>query len=96
MEEEIVNKKSCINCKYYIEHFIWFNCKFIKANCGHCAVNPNTKKFRKTLPLANGCPKWEDENIKYLEFHERIVSKLKQMSKQINYLVQFFDAYDTE
>lgn len=88
--EDII--KSCENCKYYVEHYFWWKYKFIRTACGHCAINPNTKKFCKTLPLKNGCEKWENEDIKYIERNNSIVNTLQDALKQINYLIQYFEA----
>lgn len=84
-------KKSCINCRHYVEHYIWDKYRFRQTACGHCAVNPQTKKFLKSMPLKHGCDKWENGEIKIAEREERIEKELRYTVKQINRIIKYFE-----
>lgn len=84
-------QKACTNCKHYLEHYYWDKYKFRQTACGHCAVNPRTKKFRSSMPLKHGCDKWESCQNKADEREERIENELRRMVKQINKLIKYFE-----
>ena len=34
-----VSKNTCVNCKYFIQHYVKLKYKFRKIECGHCINN---------------------------------------------------------
>lgn len=80
MENEI-NK--CLNCEFYLKHYVKTKCGFLQTVYGHCAYSKSMCKTSKTVP----CMHWrektdaEPENI-------ILKNELNKILKELKHIVQ--------
>ncbi len=59
-----VSKNTCVNCKYFIQHYVKLKYKFRKIECGHCINNFMKKSEKaKTIKTMGFCAFWEYNDI---------------------------------
>lgn len=86
----MTDNKSCENCRYFMQHYVWSANAISKANCGHCKLNTNPKKPVKNICI-HKCEKWEPRSIRKQEQKENIKKILLDMSERIKQLVIYFE-----
>ena len=52
-------KRSCGECRNFVQHYIIFKAQFRSTSCGHCLVFRVPSKKGKKFPFSEGCEKWE-------------------------------------
>ena len=76
--------KSCQNCKYFIQHYAFFNLRYAKINCGHC-INHNYKTAKRSLPKL--CEFWErSDEVETRK--KKIEEAIMLMSENLNQMLQ--------
>jgi len=78
MDTEI--EKSCKNCRYYCQHYVKSDKKFVAANCGHCK-----KRVGKSLEI---CRHWESMEIVLEKRKRSIINTIEDMAKRLNEITE--------
>ena len=65
--------KTCKDCEYFRQHYIYTAKKFLTANCGHC-VNPALKNRR---PQTKACPNFEPASTREVPPPEKPASPMQ-------------------
>lgn len=82
-----MKKSKCVNCKYFIQHYVAVNMKFSKLNEGHCVKG---KRFKDIDLYKNeGCDLFEQSCVEQedKENLEQIIRKIERNLNNIsNYL----------
>lgn len=86
-------KEICVNCKHFLQHYIWKNNKIIAINCGHCSKNLKNCE----LPYFKNCKNWKSESAEQAK-RKKIVD-LKQIlmdtATKINKIIARLDDRET-
>jgi len=80
MKKDVVDKKSCENCRYFSQHYSIQGTGYRTVGCGHC-LNSEIIKKKKPYEL---CEFWENIAIKKEERKESIKETLRYMSERLN------------
>jgi hypothetical protein len=93
MEQE---KKSCKNCKYYLEHYVKLEDRFLTLNDGHC-INQKIFSTRKRnkYALKKDCEQWESNASRKQETKRAILKRLERICDVISQMAQILKYDDT-
>lgn len=83
-----MQEKSCLNCAYYVQHYVKNKTRFHKISYGHCI---HDKKRKSEAEL---CKYWELNDTKIEDIKEPIIGKLSLMCNQINEMIQILKEPD--
>ena len=80
---------SCNNCKYYAEHYIKCDTKFIALAQGHCKQgNKFLRNLIRNTQWDRGCDKWESNNTKRDEQKKSIKLILSNIEKSLGKIAE--------
>jgi len=82
MLKQVKTENTCINCRFFSQHYSKQGTSYKTVNCGHCLNHNNKNKFSK-CPIKI-CDFWEDITIKKEERKKSIKDTLEFMSERLN------------
>lgn len=86
MEEE----KICLNCKYFMQHYIKTNSGLSRTGCGHCVNFSVRKKLTYKDFTERSCERWETAEPRFADLKKAFNLHFKYLVKRIeliNYLI---------
>lgn len=89
--EKITEKKTCKNCKYYVEHYVVILTRFHPIG-GHC-INKALYNPRKKNPwgLHDNCGYWEDNDSVKAERRNKIKKVLRDIEEHLYYIKEILN-----
>lgn len=65
MEQDKTEEKLCVNCKYFLQHYVNGNGHFEKTDCGHCVKRRfGLNRLEQLIKNKTACELWERETEK--------------------------------
>lgn len=77
--------EKCETCKYFLQHYVMDNSRFIKTCCGHCINSQlNGSEVRNKGALHENCGLWEWNGEEKAERKKYIKITLAHMQKHLS------------
>ena len=86
METNAKEEKSCINCKFYLAHYIKRQKDFHPTYCGHCVIGVHRISKMRKLPKL--CEKWEPVATRIEERKQFIINTIEKMLQTLESISQ--------
>lgn len=84
--------KSCATCKFFYQHYVKCETKFMTTNCGHCFNRNLTPKEKRSFPFLNGCDFWEQQETNIEEQNKTIKSIISAINKRLEKIYDFLNS----
>ncbi|WP_438847256.1 hypothetical protein [Anaerocaecibacter muris] len=79
----------CNNCRFYAEHYIKRDTKFIALSQGHCGhINRNVRKLIRNPQFTTDCDKWQSKELTQIEQKKSIKKLLTNIEKSLASLAE--------
>lgn len=83
------NKNSCLNCKYFVQHYVLESAlRFKPLYCGHCAKSDKCKK-QKGFPKDYVCDSWAHNEHKVEDKIKSIKDILNHMNNRLTEIEEY-------
>ena len=75
--------KTCLNCRYFVQHYQIRRTRYVPAICGYCACRGLTSRKKSKPPIKIDCPKWEPMELQLDERRQNIIEALLDMDEKL-------------
>lgn len=91
MDKQIISP-NCKTCKYFNQHYVKLDTKFMATNCGHCFNRNLTPREKRNFPFLNGCDLWEQQEINLDERNKTIENIIRNINERLQQIYEFLNA----
>lgn len=86
-----MEQQTCVNCKYYLQHYVKGNSVFRAIACGHCIHRDLARRAKRNVPFISDCEYWESIELQVAERRDKTVEILRDVCNHLEQIAQILE-----